>query len=409
MKNLFKDVYRSNQADKIEDTTSIEEKEMDWNWMKDFKDVPEEAEVEKIEPKKRGRPRKKVKDIDVQKKVEKEIRKPNTRSQKKRKVEFEAKSKVYYVHKPIEDISFIKYINTFEKKQRENFEGFTNRITEEEEEEELRQCLIASLNNDPVSFDEAMKTKERVFWRKAVKEEIDSMIQNEVWNLVDKTKIQSEGKRANIIDSKWVFRKKLEVDGSTRYKARLVIRGFKDKNKYDLKETYAPVSRLPVIRAVLAVINKYDLYACQLDVKTAFLNGSLEEEIYMEIPDGLEVDARTKNSKVCKLKKALYGLKVSPKKWNRRFTEEIRKLDLENDLHEPCLYTWRKDGKMAILVICVDDILAASNDEEKLEEIKKHLGKAFEMKDLGEPKCFLEKFNMKECNPQSTPMVTKRK
>lgn len=175
------------------------------------------------------------------------------------------------------------------------------------------------------------------------------------------------------------------------------------------------------------------MYACQLDVKTAFLNGVLDEEIYMEIPDGLEIDEHTRKSKVCKLEKALYGLKISPKKWNKRFTEETRKLGLENDLHEPCLYTWRKDGKVAILAIYVDDILAASNDKDKLEEIKNHLNKAFEMKDLGEPKSFLgmniqrnkeekyiiinqstytenilEKFNMKECNPQSTPMVTRQ-
>lgn len=106
----------------------------------------------------------------------------------------------------------------------------------------------------------------------------------------------------------------LKSDGNIRYKARLVIRGFKDKNKYDLKEKYTPVSRLPVIRAVLAAINKYDLVASQLDVKTAFLNGTLDEDIYMEIPDGLEIDQHTKETKVCKLEKALYGLKISLKK-----------------------------------------------------------------------------------------------
>lgn len=87
----------------------------------------------------------------------------------------------------------------------------------------------------------------------------------------------------------------------------MIIRGFKDKNVYDLKETYAPVSRMSLLRSMLAVINKYNLYACHLDVKTAFLNGVLEEEIYMEIPDGLEVDKDIKRTKVCKLNKALYG------------------------------------------------------------------------------------------------------
>lgn len=147
-----------------------------------------------------------------------------------------------------------------------------------------------------------------------------------------------------------MFKRKLKADGSTRYKARLVIRGFRDKNVYDLKETYAPVSRLSLVRTIFAIINKYDVHACRLDVKTAFLNGVLEEEIYMEIPEGLDIDENIKRTKVCKLSRALYGLKISPKKWNKRFSEEAQKLGLENDLHEPCLFTWRKEGKMAIVL-----------------------------------------------------------
>ena len=92
-----------------------------------------------------------------------------------------------------------------------------------------------------------------------------------------------DGKTANIIDSKWIFKKKLEADGLIRFKGRLVIKGFKDKNVYYFKETYAPISRLPVIRSLLALIDKYNLFACQLDLKTEFLNGVLEEEIYMEM------------------------------------------------------------------------------------------------------------------------------
>ena len=86
-----------------------------------------------------------------------------------------------------------------------------------------------------------------------------------------------------------------------------MIRGFKDKNLYDLQETYAPVSRLPLIRAVLAIINKYDLEVCQMDVKTAFLNSTLTDEVYMEIPEGLPCSKKIKANKVCKLQKALYG------------------------------------------------------------------------------------------------------
>ena len=123
-----------------------------------------------------------------------------------------------------------------------------------------------------------------------------------------------DARKPNVLDSKCVFKKKLQQEGSVKHRARLVIRGFKDRNVYNLRETYGPVLRLPLIRAVLAIINKYDLDAHQLDVKTAFLNGELEEEIYMEIPDGYECDNITKTTKVCKLQTSLYGLKISPKK-----------------------------------------------------------------------------------------------
>ena len=153
----------------------------------------------------------------------------------------------------------------------------------------------------------------------------------------------------------------------------------------------------------------------------------------MEIPSGLEVNKNTKLTKVCKLKRALYGLKTSPKKWYKRFSEEVRKLGLESDLHDPCLYTWRQNGKLAFIVLYVDDMLIASNNSEKLEQIKAHLNSVFQLKDLGEPKNFLgmtikrnrtekyiilhqraytegvlERFDMKECSPKDTPMVTRQ-
>ena len=170
-----------------------------------------------------------------------------------------------------------------------------------------------------------------------------------------------------------------------------------------------------------------------MDVKTAFLNGELDEEKYMEIPDGLFSDPKIKEFKVCKLKRTLYGLKISPKKWNKKFTKEAIKLGLENDLHEPCLFTWRKNGKFVILVLYVDDIILTGNDVEKMTEIKISLSNVFKMKDLGEPEVFLgmkiirdknnqtmklvqkdyvnkilTRFNMFESNPKNTPMITRQ-
>jgi len=112
----------------------------------------------------------------------------------------------------------------------------------------------------------------------------------------------------------------LTLDGYSRrretrtekFKARLVIKGFKDNNSYDLKETYAPVSRLTLVRTILAMINYYDLDACQLDVKTAFLNGTTEEDIFMEIPEGVQILDQIR--KIYKINRALYGLRISPKR-----------------------------------------------------------------------------------------------
>ncbi|CAB0038062.1 unnamed protein product [Trichogramma brassicae] len=192
-------------------------------------------------------------------------------------------------------------------------------------------------------------------------------------------------------------------------------------------------AKCPNRRTALAVINKLDLEAVQLDVKTAFLNGNLEDEIYMEIPDGLEIEGNNR-SKVCKLQRTIYGLKTSPKIWNQRFTAEVKKLGLEKDIHEPCLFTWRKEGKVALLVLYVDDIILASNCKQRLQEIKETLCNTFEMKDLGEPSRYLgmeitrdrenrvmkltqveytnkvlERFRMDESKAQNTPMVTRQR
>ena len=294
-------------------------------------------------------------------------------------------------------------------------------------------ALLATNNHDPLNYSEAINTENRIEWKNAIKDELKSIEENKVWTLVDRPTVTLDGKRANIIDSRWVFKRKVNSEGKTTFKARLVVRGFKDKKEYELRETYAPVSRLSVIRSALAVVNKYDLEVVQLDVKTAFLNGILDGEIYMEIPDGLEVSASNRQNKVCKLEKALYGLKVSPKKWNERFSVEMEKVGLQRDINEPCLFTYRLMGMLIILVLYVDDILLAGNNKSKMQEIIDHLNKVFNMKNLGEPRDYLgmkivrdrsnklmtlsqadyiekvlERFNMSESKPQNTPMITRQ-
>ena len=95
--------------------------------------------------------------------------------------------------------------------------------------------MLAAVNGDPVNYQEAMKTADKSEWIEAINSELESMNTNRVWKLVDRKTVCSNGKRPNIIDSRWVLKKKLEPDGTIRYKARLVIRGFKDRNEYDLR------------------------------------------------------------------------------------------------------------------------------------------------------------------------------
>ncbi|CAK9827477.1 Retrovirus-related Pol polyprotein from transposon TNT 1-94 [Anthophora retusa] len=292
-------------------------------------------------------------------------------------------------------------------------------------------ALLAKINRDPSSYKEAMQTPEKNRWLEAINDELDSMMKNEVWELVDRPTVMKNGKKPNIIDSRWVLKRKIEKDNKIRYKARLVIRGFKDKNIYDLRETYAPVSRLPLVRLVIAIINKYDLEVSQLDVKTAFLNGEIEEEIFMEIPEGTQHTDKDRQVKVCKLKRALYGLRISPKRWHERFAKAASKIGLISNDAEPCLFIWRDKHKFLILVLYVDDMLIASNDFNKLNNVKTKLQMEFEMTDLGEPRNFLgitierdrqkqiivlhqqtyiakilRRFGFNEMHPQRSPMVT---
>ena len=125
-------------------------------------------------------------------------------------------------------------------------------------------------------------------------------------------------KGCKTISSKWIFKKKLRPDGTIdKYKARLVIRGFNQKKGVDYFDTYSPVTKIATIRTLIVLVSIHSLVVHQMDVKTAFLNGDLEEEIYMTQPEGFVVPGQ--EDKVCKLRKSLYGLKQAPKQWYEKF------------------------------------------------------------------------------------------
>lgn len=222
-----------------------------------------------------------------------------------------------------------------------------------DETDRIFHALLTKINTDPPNYEEAMQNNDRKSWQSAINDELNSMIKNQVWKIVDRPTTVVHKRKANIIDSPWVFKRRQQNDGSIKYKARLVVRGFKDTNQYDLSERYAPVSRLHLIRSVMAIVNKFNLYAYHLDVKTAFLNGTIDDNIYMEIPQGTSYSETTTHSKVCKLERAIYGLKISPKRWNERFTKVPLQIRLQNNDSEPCFFTLKNgsDQQMVILMV----------------------------------------------------------
>jgi hypothetical protein len=143
---------------------------------------------------------------------------------------------------------------------------------------------------------------------------MDSIMSNETWEVVGRPY------GCKPIDCKWVFKKKLRSNGTIeRYKARLVAKGYTKKEGKDFFDTYSPVVRLTTIRVLLSLAASYGLTIHQMKVKTAFLNGELEEEIYMDQPDGFI--ANDQEGKVCKLLKSLYGLKQALSNGTRSLTK----------------------------------------------------------------------------------------
>ncbi|KAL0287166.1 UNVERIFIED_CONTAM: Retrovirus-related Pol polyprotein from transposon TNT 1-94 [Sesamum angustifolium] len=188
-----------------------------------------------------------------------------------------------------------------------------------------------NIEDDPVTFKDAMASLEAKQWKEAVKSEMDSIVSNGTWVLVDLPP------GCTTIGCKWIFKKKLKPDGSIdKFKARLVAKGFKQKEGIDYFDTYSPVARLTTIRVLIALASVYNLSIHQMDVKTAFLYGELEEEIYMDQPEGFV--AHGNERKVCKLVKSLYGLKQAPKQWHEKFDQTILAFGFTVNENDKCIY-----------------------------------------------------------------------
>ncbi|KAM1221734.1 hypothetical protein ACFX2J_009352 [Malus domestica] len=236
----------------------------------------------------------------------------------------------------------------------------------------------ADINIDePSTYKEAVNGLQREEWMKAIESELESMEKNKVWELA----VLPHG--AKSIGCKWVFKTKKDSKGEIeRYKARLVAKGYTQQGGIDYTETFSPVSTKDSFRFVMALVAHYDLHLHQMDVKTAFLNGFLEEEIYMKQPEGF-VDSGGKEL-VCKLRKSIYGLKQASRQWYLRFDEVMQSHGFVENSEDKCIYFKSSGRHFTILVLYVDDILIASTNLTLLHETKLILSDNFEMKDMGE-------------------------
>ena len=190
--------------------------------------------------------------------------------------------------------------------------------------------------------------------------------------------------RRKIVTCKWVFKKKegISLVEGFKYKERVIARGFTQREGVDYHDIFSSVVRHTSIRVVLAIVAHQDLELEQLDVKTTFLHGELEEEIYMTQPEGFEVPG--KGDWVCKLKNSLYGLKQSPRQWYKRFDSYIIGLSYNRSPYNCCVYHKKlEDGSFIYLVLYVDDMLIAARNKTDIQKLKGLLSPKFEMKDLG--------------------------
>lgn len=207
---------------------------------------------------------------------------------------------------------------------------------------------ICTSNNLPgaeeIDFSEALNGPEAENWKLAMREELQSFEYNNAWELVD---IPSD---TNIVQCKWVLNKKLDVNDKVRYRARLVAKGFSQQCGIDYVDTFAPVVKHSTLRMLFALSVQWDMDITHLDVTTAFLNGHLNENIFMYLPVGFECKDK---GKVLKLKKAIYGLKQSSLMWYERVKDCLCEMGFKMSCNEPCVFTKFSDNIKIIVAVYI--------------------------------------------------------
>lgn len=210
----------------------------------------------------------------------------------------------------------------------------------------------------------------------AMHTEIKTLQENNTWTLVPRPK------EKRVLTSRWVFKIKRNKDGEIeKYKARLVARGHTQQKGIDYEEVFAPVARYEAIRALLAASVNEEMYVDQMDVISAYVQGELSDEVYMEQPEMFIQE--NKEDMICKLNKPLYGLKQSGREWYRKLDNFLLNHEGRRTEADPCVYTFNENESQVILMIYVDDLIIASRKYNEIVKIKKILQRTFKMVDLG--------------------------
>ena len=217
-------------------------------------------------------------------------------------------------------------------------------------------------------------------WLEARHKELDRLVEMGTWHLVP----APQG--ANILGSKWVFALKTNPDGTiSRHKARLVVQGFGQIEGLDFEETFANTAGKMTVRGFLAIVTVLGMRVKQVDVTTAFLYGNVDKDIFMRQPPGHDDGT----SQVCKLRRALYGLKQSPRIWEETLRTTLHAMGFSSSKLDPCLYLMKKDGQDLFLLDFVDDMLIASHSQDLVDWCFSELCRKFEMTDDGEPQKYI--------------------
>jgi hypothetical protein len=295
-----------------------------------------------------------------------------------------------------------------------------------------------------IPFSEAIHGADKDEWKDAILSEIKSLVINDTWDVVDKPV------HAKVVGCRTVLRNKYAADGTLdRRKARVVAKGFTQRPGIDFHDTFAPVARLSSLRLLVALAARYNLKISQLDVTSAYLNGKIDTEVFMEKPALLqemlqriineEEDDHTLvkkarvmlrdlqgENKICRLRKALYGLRQAGRQWNYEIDKTMKRAGLVPTNADPCVYVDK--NTRTFVLIYVDDILIISGNQERERQIKDVLSKAFRIKDFGLAKyclgiqieqneneiCLsqagyireiLKRYRMEDCKPVLTPLA----